>query len=101
MEPLEQGTIEASVLSRTEILGGRPPNARAYAEELFSVIGWIPVSDAIADLAADYTWLYRRSHSGIDLTDYVIAATAAVTGTELWTLNVKHFPMFPDLEPPY
>jgi len=31
----------------------------------------------------------------------VIAATAAVHGLELATLNTKHFPMIPDLRPPF
>jgi predicted nucleic acid-binding protein len=29
--------------------------------------------------------------------DYVIAATAELSGARLATLNVKHFPMIPDL----
>ncbi len=44
---------------------------------------------------------YRRSHGGIGLGDYLIAATADVNGLELATLNTRHFPMFPGLEPPF
>jgi predicted nucleic acid-binding protein len=33
--------------------------------------------------------------------DYVIAATAREFGAELATLNLKQFPMFPDLRAPY
>ncbi len=33
--------------------------------------------------------------------DYLIAAAAESIGASLVTLNVRHFPMFPDLEPPY
>jgi hypothetical protein len=44
---------------------------------------------------------YRRSHQGIGLGDYLIAATVEVEGLELATLNVKHFPMFPDLQKPF
>ena len=35
---------------------------------------------------------YRRSHSGIGLGDYLIAATALTEGLELATLNVRHYP---------
>jgi len=35
------------------------------------------------------------------LGDYLIAATAEVQGFELATLNVKHFPMFQGLRPPF
>lgn len=44
---------------------------------------------------------YRRSHVGVGTADYLIAATAEVHGAELATLNVRHFPMFPDLRPPF
>ncbi|GAA1097327.1 hypothetical protein GCM10009648_40710 [Tsukamurella spumae] len=44
---------------------------------------------------------YRASHSGIDIADYLIAATATAAGAELWTRNIKHFPMFERLESPY
>ena len=36
---------------------------------------------------------YVRSHPGIDTVDYVIAATMSAEHADLWTLNVKHFPM--------
>jgi predicted nucleic acid-binding protein len=33
--------------------------------------------------------------------DYVIGATALVTGCELATLNVRHIPMLEELAPPF
>ena len=45
---------------------------------------------------------YRRSHSGIGLGDYLIAATTLTEGLqELATLNVRHYPMFPALNRPF
>ncbi|HEX3947231.1 MAG TPA: hypothetical protein VHW47_05975 [Acidimicrobiales bacterium] len=44
---------------------------------------------------------YRRSHPGIGLGDYLIAATARLEGLELATLNVRHFPMFDGLAQPF
>lgn len=44
---------------------------------------------------------YRRSHNGIDVVDYLIAATAIVIDADLLTTNVRHFPMFDQLAPPY
>ena len=44
---------------------------------------------------------FRRSHAGIGPGDYLIAATADVQGFELATLNVKRFPMFKGLRPPF
>jgi predicted nucleic acid-binding protein len=44
---------------------------------------------------------YRRSHFGIALGDYLIAATALTEGLELATLNLRHYPMFPGLARPF
>lgn len=44
---------------------------------------------------------YLRTHSRIGLGDYLIAATADVQGLELATLNVRQFPMFERLQPPF
>lgn len=44
-------------------------------------------------------WL--PSHRGIDGADLAIAATAILLDAELLTLNVRHFPMFPELRRPY
>jgi predicted nucleic acid-binding protein len=38
---------------------------------------------------------------GLDLADSVIAATADVHGFSLATPNVRHFPMFMDVQPPF
>ena len=54
-----------------------------------------------ATRAGDFGRQFRRSHSGIDLGDYLIAATADVKGYRLATLYVRHFPMLSDLRPPF
>ena len=45
--------------------------------------------------------VYHRSHPGIGLGDYLIAATALTEGLELATLNARHYPMFPELARPF
>jgi predicted nucleic acid-binding protein len=64
---------------------------------LFSVLELQPVTDLIAIRAGEFLRACRRSHPGIDVADYVIAATADLLGAELLTLNVKHVPMFEGL----
>lgn len=91
----------ASVMARAEIEGGMRSAERARVASLFGVIRLLPVSDAIASRAAEHLRRYRRSHSGIDLVDYVVAATAELHDAELATLNVRHFPMFKGLRPPW
>lgn len=61
----------------------------------------MPVSERIAWRAAEFMRTHRRAHPGIGLGDYLIAATVDIEGTELATLNVRHFPMFPGLPAPF
>lgn len=91
----------ASVLARVEIEGGMRTGERSPVASLFSVIRLLPVTDAIARRAAEHLRRYRRSHSGIDLVDYVVAATAELHDADLATLNVRHFPMFKALRAPW
>jgi len=90
-----------SVLSRVEIEGGMRSGERAEVASLFAALRLEPVSDTIAQRAGEMLRKHRRSHQGVEITDYVIAATAELLGAELQTLNVKHFPMIPGLKPAF
>lgn len=59
------------------------------------------VTEAVGWRAAELMRGYRRSHSGIGLGDYLIAATALTRGLQLATLNVSDYPMFEGLSPPF
>jgi predicted nucleic acid-binding protein len=91
----------ASVLSRTEIEGGMRSAERAPVAGLFSVLTLLPVTDLIAGRAGEHLRRFRRSHPGIDLVDYLVAATAELHDARLATLNVRHFPMVSGLRPPW
>lgn len=93
--------VAGSVLTRTELLGGMHTGAEDFVEDVFLSLYWINVDADLADLAGRLRNTFRRSHPGIDLVDYVIAATAERLGAQLWTRNLKHFPMFPGLQKPY
>jgi predicted nucleic acid-binding protein len=97
MEPVVSGDVAASVLTRVEIEGGMRSGERGAVAQLMGALRLVPVSDPIAARAGEYLRQYRRSHQGIEVVDYVIAATADVMGVEVATLNVKHFPMFEGL----
>jgi predicted nucleic acid-binding protein len=62
---------------------------------------WVEASDLIAERAGALANRYLRSHHGVDLVDYVIAATRDALDVPLWTRNVKHFPMVEGLTAPY
>lgn len=90
-----------SVLSRVEIEGGMRSDERRDVASLFGAVRMVAVTDLIARRAAFHLRRLRRSHGAIDLVDYVIAATAELHDATLATLNVKHFPMFKGLRPPW
>jgi predicted nucleic acid-binding protein len=98
---LENERVWAAVPTRTEVLAGVRTRERAAMESLFELMSWIEIDVALADAAGELARRYRASHSGIDTTDYLIAAGAESVGARLVTLNVKHFPMFPGLERAY
>ncbi len=91
----------ASVLTRTELEGGMRSAERAEVAGLLGVMHLVPVSDTVASRAGEHLRRFRRSHQGIDIVDYVIAASAEIHDAELVTLNVKHFPMFKGLKTPW
>lgn len=99
---IERGDVlSGSVLTRVELFIGMREDERRSTEALVAVVRWLPVDAAIADEADSLARRYGRSHSGIDAVDYCIAASARLHGLELWTLNVRHFPMFPALGAPW
>lgn len=91
----------ASEVVRFELLAGVRPAEVAALERFFTAVIWVPVGEAIARTAGALARNYRPAYSGIDDADYLIAATAIVLDVELLTTNVRHFPMFPGLVPPY
>ena len=95
------GRATASVISRVEIEGGMRSHERAIVARLFARLRFEPVSDLVASRAGEFVRRFRRSHPGIEIVDFVIAATADVMGAEFVTLNVRHFPMFRGLKPAF
>lgn len=90
-----------SEVTRVEILTGLRSGERKAAERLFAVVDWMPVNEEIARRAGELGRRHRRSHPGLSLADLVVGATAMELGRRVATLNVRHFPMFPRLQPPY
>jgi hypothetical protein len=63
------------------------PAERREVIRLLGSIQRFEVTEQVAWRAATLTQKYRRSHSGIGLGDYLIAATALTEGLELATLG--------------
>lgn len=90
-----------SEVTRVEVLQGLRSSERRAAEALFEALTWADVDERIARRAGELGRQYRRSHPGLAVADLVIGATALELEQPLATLNVRHFPMFPRLRPPY
>lgn len=93
--------LSASVLSKVEILAGMRPPEGERTRRLLDSIEWLEVDDELAERAGALATRYLRSHPGIEVVDYVIAATVQRLGAALLTRNLKHFPMLDGLTDPY
>ncbi len=97
----ETGRLATSAVSITEVAGGMLPDETRQVTRLLASLDVFPVSVHVAWKGSELMRRYRRSHSGVGLGDYLIAATAVTEGLELATLNVRHFPMFAGLQAPF
>lgn len=94
-------TLTVSVLTKVELLAGMRTRERASVRQLLERMTWAGVTDEIAEEAGALARRYRRSHPGVGVVDFVIAATTRSLDANLWTRNVRHFPMITGLRPPY
>ena len=90
-----------SEVTRIEVARGLRSGERASAEQLFRTLHWVPLDEPIARRAGELGRRWDRHRPRVSLADLVIAATAEQIDGELATANVRHFPMFEDLQPPY
>jgi predicted nucleic acid-binding protein len=86
---------------RTEVLGGVRNDMLPGTYTLLRRIDWIDVTVELADAAAVLQRRHRATHGGIGTVDYLLAAAALELGGFVATSNVRDFPMFPGLQPPY
>jgi predicted nucleic acid-binding protein len=93
--------VAASELTRVELLAGMRSAERSQVRALLDRLRLVEVDAGVAQRAGELARDHRRSHQGVGIVDYVIAATAEVHHADLWTTNVKHFPMFEGLVAPY
>lgn len=90
-----------SEISRIEVTRGLRSHERGVANSLFGVVSWVPIDEVIARRAGELGRAHRQTHGLIDAAHLAIAATADVLHLPLATSDVRHFPMFAGLVPPY
>lgn len=94
-------SIQFSAITVAEIYAGvKGKKEELEVERLFSIFPVIETTKDIAMEAGKLVKQYRPSHS-VELPDAIIAATCLLSDMELNTLNIKHYPMFSGLKPPY
>ena len=96
----DAGALWSSVVVRSELWVRARSGEDDRIEDLIGRIAWHAVTPSIADLAGRLGAPYRLTHQ-LSVVDLIIAATAIELGGTVATLNVRDFPMFPDLQPPY
>lgn len=98
---LGSGDLAASEITRFEVLSGMWAEEEDETEQLLALLHIHPVDERVARRAAELAQRHRAANLGIEDADYLIAATALELDADLLTTNVRHFPMFPGLEPAY
>lgn len=97
----EAGPLQASEVTRLEVLAGMRPHEEDDTRGLLSAFIWHPLDEVLAEIAGELGRRWLPSTRGIDSADLAIAATAVALDARLLTRNVKHFPMFEGLRAPY
>ena len=90
-----------SAVSVAELyVGVRDGREREVLDQLVGLLQTIEISTEIAQQAGLWRREYGKSH-GTGIIDALIAACADASQVPLATLNVKHFPMLPNVSAPY
>jgi len=100
-DTVRSGRAACSVVTRFELLAVMRSGERGAVRALLEAMVSLDITEAVAGRAGEWARTYRHSHTGIGALDYLIAATAEIEGADLLTLNVRHFPMYPDLAPAF
>jgi len=97
----QDGALHASEITRLEVLAGMRPREEQQTRSLLRTLRWHPVDADVAEKAGELGRAWLPTHGGIDGADLAIAATTLRLNARLLTLNVRHFPMLPELRPAY
>jgi predicted nucleic acid-binding protein len=91
----------SSYIVRAEVLAGMRAGEESATRDLLRLVTWVDVDEAMSEAAGALGRQYLRSHPGIEVADLIVAALAQHLDAKLKTTNVKHYPMFRGLQPPY
>lgn len=89
----DQTVFLLSPIVVAEIYAGAFQREHKEIETLFSLCKRISINCETGLQAGNYAHRYRKTHQGISLEDYLLAASAQQNHCPLWTSNHKHYPM--------
>lgn len=90
---MEECELAVSVISRTEVLIGMKDKESKATLGLLNSLTSYPVTNAVADLAAEVVRKWSRKGKTVAIPDALIAATVLTGDLALLTYNRKHFAM--------
>jgi predicted nucleic acid-binding protein len=94
LELVGQGTaMLISPVVVAEVYAGAFPREHADIEAFFGLCQRLDMDHSTARTAGLYANAFAKSHPGISLEDFLLAATAKLNRCPLWTGNRKHYPM--------
>ena len=81
-----------TAISWAEIFAGIRSGEETHTLAFFEARGEVVLDRQVGHRAGGYLARFAKSH-GVEIADALVAATAAVSGLRLWTLNRNHYPM--------
>ena len=81
-----------TAVALAEVYAGMRPGEETLTHAFFGARGEVVLDGNVGRHAGWYLARYARSH-GVEIADALVAAAAATSGSRLWTLNRKHYPM--------
>ena len=91
---LEQSGVATACtpVSWAEVYAGMRPGEERVTQAFFEARGEVVLDGPVGRRAGGYLARYARSH-GVEIADALVAAATVTSGSRLWTLNRKHYPM--------
>jgi len=96
-EQLAVGGIKISIVSAMELIqGSRNSSELSQIQQFLRQVSVIPINAPTSQTARDLMERYFLSH-GLVIPDALIAATAIENGLTLYSKNIRHYKMIPNL----
>ncbi len=96
-EQLTVGGIKISIVSAMELIqGSRNSSELSQIKQFLHQVSVIPITAPTSKTARDLMELYFLSH-GLAIPDALIAATAIENNLMLYSKNIRHYKMIPNL----